>query len=292
MGPWLKPFALALALVVLAAGARDLRLRAQSHFESTQEYEDIYYVPPPAWLPIFALGHDEALADLIWMRTLVYFGDELIHRGQVHHIFDYANAILTLDPDFKKVYQWAGTAGMYRPNETPLEEMYEAVDFLERGVRRFPDDGEMAWDLGASLAYELVPRVDDEDEKNRLRAAGVEHMQVAALLGAGPPWLVLTNATQLRRLGRTEQAIRHLEEMYATVTVPDVKRHIEIEIAVLRGEAHAEAMRHATEEAEARRARELPYVPATLYLLIGPRPLVDPAAPYFEASDLGADEGL
>ena len=44
----------------------------------------------------------------------------------------------------------------------------EAVEFLERGARRFPDDGEMAWDLGASLAYELVPRVDDPEEKERL----------------------------------------------------------------------------------------------------------------------------
>ncbi len=272
----------ALVLVGAGAGANALRWRAQQHFRDTQRYEDIYYVPPDAWLPVFSLGYDRALADLLWMRALVYFGDELVHRGQVRHVFDYANAILTLDPDFERVYRWAGTAGMYRPQATSLDDMYEAVDFLRRGVDRFPDDGDLAWDLGASLAFELVPLVDDPREKERLRAAGVEHMQTAALLGAGPDWLALTNATQLRRLGQTEQAIHHLEEMYGIVSDPDIKRQIELEIANLRGQAHADAMRETARELDERHRREFPYLPETLYLLIGPRPVVDPDAPYFD----------
>jgi hypothetical protein len=277
------------AIAITAAFARELRLSAQGHFERTQAYEDAYYVPPDAWLPVFSLGYDEALADLLWMRALVYFGDELIHRGEVRHVFDYANAILVLDPDFRRVYAWAGTAGMYRPTETSLVDMYDAVGFLERGARRFPDDGALAWDLGASLAFELVPRVSDPTEKERLRAAGVAHMQVAARLGTGPDWLVLANATQLRRLGQTEQAIRHLEEMYAVVSTPDIKRQIEIEIGVLRGRAHADAMRQSREELEQRWLRDFPYLPETLYLLIGTRPVMEPDAPLLPTTDLGAD---
>ncbi len=283
-----SPALLAVLLLVLAgAGSRVLRDRAQRHYAETQRYEDIYYVPPDAWLPIFSLGYDEALADLLWMRALIYFGDELVHRGEVRHVFDYSNAILTLDPEFKQVYSWAGTAGMYRPQATSLEDMYEAVRFLERGVERFPDDGELAWDLGASLAFELVPRVDDPREKERLRAAGVEHMQTAALLGAGPDWLVLTNATQLRRLGRTEQAIRHLEEMHGVVSDPEVKEQIEQEISALRGRAHADALREAARDLQARHRHEFPYMPETLYLLVGPRPVVDPDAGYFDEEPTG-----
>ncbi len=255
-------------VAVLAAGflARELRLEASAHGAATEAYEDVYYVPPPEWLPVFSLGHDEALADILWMRALVYFGDELVQRGGVEHIFDYAAAILTLDPDFRQVYHWAGSAGMYRAGETSVEDLYRAVDFLDRGARRFPDDGEMAWDLGASITYELIPRVDDPEEKERLRLRGVEHLQVAARLGAGPDWLALTNATELRRLGHTEQAARHLEEIYVTVSDPHTKELLENEIRALRGAAHAEALRHAVEDLERRRRAEYPYLPPGLYL--------------------------
>jgi len=262
------PLIVALSLVVLAVGTRELRVAASDHAEATVRYEDVYYVPPPEWLPVFSLGHDEALADLLWMRSLIYFGEEIIQRGDVEHIFAYADAILALDPDFRKVYHWAGSAGMYRTTETSVEDMYRAVEFLERGARRFPDDGEMAWDLGASLAYELVPRVHDPEEKERLRLRGVEHMQVAARLGAGPDWLVLTNATELRRLGRMDQAIRHLEEMYAAVEDPQTKALIHNEILALRGAAHAEALEQSIENLERRRRAEYPYLDSGLFLLL------------------------
>jgi tetratricopeptide (TPR) repeat protein len=160
---------------------------------------------------------------------------------------------------------------MYRPVETPLDDMRTAVAFLERGARRFPDDGEMAWDLGAALSFELAPRVDDPAEKERLRALGVEHLETAARLGAGPDWLVFTNATQLRRLGRVEQAIRHLEEMYSMVRDAETRAAIERELAALRSERYAEAFRRANEELEANRLADFPYVPSDLYLLLGRR---------------------
>lgn len=256
------------ALVLTALGARELRIAASDHATATETYEDVYYVPPPQYLPVFSLGYDEAVADMLWIRSLIYFGEELVQRGQVKHVFEYAEAILTLDPDFRRVYHWVASAGIYRPTETSVEDMYRATEFLERGVRRFPDDGEMAWDLGATLSYELVPRIDDPEEKERLRSSGVEHMQVAARLGAGPAWLALTNATQLRRLGRTEQALRHLEEMLATVDDPATKEAIEGEIRALRGAAHAEALSHALEEFERRRLAEYPYLPSGLFMLV------------------------
>ncbi len=263
---------------VIAAGlaARTLRVHATAHGTATQRYEDVYYLPPAEWLPAMSLGHEEALADLLWMRALIYFGDELEHRGRVRHVFGYADAILELDPGFRDVYRWAGTVGMYRPAGHTAEDVREAVAYLERAVRQFPDDGELAWDLGASYAYELAPLIEDEEEKERLRELGVEHMQAAARLSAGPHWLVLSNATQLERLGRTEQAIRHLEEMYAYVDDPDTRRQIEIRLEMARSQAYAEAFRRFHEEQAERHRRDFPYLDATLYLLVGPRPPVEP----------------
>lgn len=265
-----------LAVGVAAWGSRSLRVRAMDHYVATQTYEDVYYVPPPEWLPVLSLGWKEAAADLLWMRALIYFGDELVHRGQVRHVFDYTEAILHLDPRFKRVYRWVGTTGMYRPVGVEVEDIRRAIEYLERGARLFPDDGELAWDTGASLSFELAPHVQDSAERDRIRARGAEYMQTAARLGAGPDWLVLTNATVLQRLGRTEQAIRHLEEMYATTRDDGTREQIRLQLARLRNEAHAEAFRHAHEDLEARRAREFPYLDTSLYQLVGPRPPIAP----------------
>lgn len=267
-------------IVVLAAIAalRVTRVRSMDHFLASQRYEDIYYLPPTEWLVTMSLGYREALADLIWLRALVYFGDEIVHRGDVEHVFNYGDAIATLDPDFKRVYAWVGMAGLYRPTEIPVDEMRRAADFLERGVRRFPDDGELAWDLGATLSFEIAPHVEDPEERRELKRRGAEYMMTAARLGAGPAWLALTNASELERLGQTEQAARHLEEMYASVSDPDLRARIAGALEELRSAAYAEAFRRANAEAEEQRQRDFPYLDPTLHLLVGPRPPVDETA--------------
>jgi len=239
------------------------------HYLGTQSYEDIYYLPPPPWLLVMSLGHRRALADLIWLRALIYFGDEFANRGAVRHVFNYGESMLALDPDFRRVYRWVGMASVYTPTGSSTEVVERAIDFLRRGSDRFPNDGELAWDAGATINYELVPHLPKDDpNRERLRAEGNDYMMAAARLGGGPDWLVLTNATSLRKLGQTDRELRHLEEMYAVVGDPNVKAQIEIRLSHLRDEAYAEAFRSANAEFELRREAEFPYMPSGLYFFV------------------------
>ena len=261
-----------IVLVVLLAaltGVWSLRGRAMNQYLASQTYEDIYYLPPPHWLQVMSLGYQRALADLIWLRALIYFGDEFENKGAVKHVFNYGESMLALDPDFRRVYRWVGVAGVYTPTGSPPEFIEQAIDVLRRGVERFPDDGQLAWDAGATIVYELLPNLPKDDpERERLRAEGNEHMMAAARLGAGPDWLVITNATALRKLGEKERELRHLEEMYTLVRNPAVKAEIEARLSQLRDEAYAEAFRRANEEFEQRRNEEFPYIPPTLYFFV------------------------
>jgi hypothetical protein len=261
-----------IVLVVLLAaltGAWSLRGRAMDQYLASQTYEDIYYLPPPHWLQVMSLGYQRALADLIWLRALIYFGDEFENKGAVKHVFNYGESMLALDPDFRRVYRWVGVAGVYTPTGSPPEFIEQAIDVLRRGVERFPDDGQLAWDAGATIVYELLPNLPKDDpERERLRAEGNEHMMAAARLGAGPDWLVITNATALRKLGEKERELRHLEEMYTLVRNPAVKAEIEARLSQLRDEAYAEAFRRANEEFEQRRNEEFPYIPPALYFFV------------------------
>ncbi len=275
--------AAAVALVIpLALASLELRARSHASYVSGQRYEDVYYLPPAEWLRVFSAGWDEALADLIWMRALVYFGDEFREGGQVRHVFDYAEAMLALDPRFPAVYRWVGMAGLYRPQAIAPEDIERSVAIMQRGARLFPEDGELAWDIGAALVFELVPLLEDEAAQDAARERGMPYLLAAARLGAAPEWAALSNASLLARIGRDEQAARHLEEMYLTVDDPALRESIGERIRELRERAEAEAFLAAMSELERRRQAELPYVAPSFYLLAGPRPPVDLARPVRE----------
>lgn len=268
-----------LLLATLALASDSLRASAHERYLSGQRYEDAYYLPPPEWLRVFSAGFDEALADFVWMKALVNFGDELQHQGQAEHVFDYTEAMLALDPHFRAAYLWIGTAGLYRLGAVTPADVERSVAIMQRGARVFPEDGELAWSIGAALTFELVPLLESREEQDRARERGLPYLMQAVRLHAAPEWAALTNASMLARLGRTEQAARHLEEMYLSVDDPDERARLADRIRQLRASADAEAFVAAMEELERRRREELPYVPAGLYLELGPRPPVDIVTP-------------
>lgn len=260
------------ALLLAAAGGEWARGAAQRKFAAAQTYEDVYYLPPPDYLVLGSLGYRAALADLIWMKALVYYGEELVHRGDVSHLYRYGDAMIALDPDFKRVYRWIASSALYRTGEIALSDAQAAIRYLERATQRFPDDGELAWELGANYTYELASMLPIGPERDAARRKGLDYLEAAVLRNAGPPWLVLQTASQLQALGRREQAIRHLEDAYAVTSDPDVKEQIERQLTRLRSARYAEALRRAQTDLEAARRRDFPYIDSTLYLLVGARP--------------------
>jgi tetratricopeptide (TPR) repeat protein len=227
----------ALALLALAAASDGLRASAHERYRSAQRYEDVYYLPPADWLPVLSLGWNEAAADLLWMRALVYFGEEFRHGGGLSHVFNYADAIVALDPQFLAVYRWMGMAALYRPVAITTDDVERAVAFMQRGEELFPEDGELAWNIGAALVFELPGMLDDDVEGIRdARERGLPYLMKAVRLGAAPEWAALTNASLLAQIGRREQAIRHLVQMHQLVDDPATRAQIEERIRVLREE--------------------------------------------------------
>ena len=255
-----------LALLLATAATRGV---ASSEHAAAQTYEDVYYVPPPHWLRILSSGYDGALADLLWCSALVYQGDELIHSGGLDHVFEYAEAILSLDPDFRAVYVWISSAGLYSPAGVTESDMSRTLDIVRRGRQRYPEDGELAWILGATLAFEAPPHTP-EARRDAVRLEGLEHLAVAARLGAAPDWLVLSNTSMLARLGQADRAIEHLEEMYALVSDEQVRAEIAQRIEQVRSDAYGAAFVEANERLERERLQTLPYVSPDLYLLLAP----------------------
>jgi tetratricopeptide (TPR) repeat protein len=260
-----------LIAVIVAAGyfGRELRLVVFEQRQGSLRHEDIYYLPPAQWLPVMSGGFQAALADLIWCKSLVYFGEELLQQGTIRYVFEYTDAVLALDPDFRSAYTWIATAALYQPQETSLDDGLRAAEYLERAIKRWPNDGELHWRYGALLRFELAPSLPSGPRKDALAARAAPHLAIAASLGAGPPWLALNSSSLLQRIGKTEQAIRHLEEVYGTVQDNLTKQRIEEQLAALRSRAFVEALKTANAEFEQRRAASYPYLSPNLFLLVG-----------------------
>jgi hypothetical protein len=270
-----KRWALIPALLIAMLVANHARSHGASHYLETQRYEDVYYLPPPTWLHVFSLGHREALADLIWLRSLVYFGEELSHRGPVGNLYLYADAMLSLDPYFLKVYPWVASCALYRTGKVTVNDARRAIDYLERGAQLFPDDGDLAWTLGANYLYELPPMLKDPAEKLEARRKGLEHLTVAARRGAGPAWLVLSTATELGKLGQRQQELAHLQEVYDQISDPEVKRQVAMRLERLRDATFVEALRRTYDELETEQRATLPFIDRGLYLMVRPVPAFD-----------------
>lgn len=259
--------------LVAASAAHALRTQAAEEYRARQAYEDVYYLPSPGALRLLSFGYERALADLIWMRAQVYVGDELYERGGADHIFDYTEAMLALDPDFLRVYRWIGVTGVYRSRDSTLDEVRRAIAIMERGIERFPDEPKLVWDLGATIAFDLVPRMDPSEERRRYERRGVELLQEAARRGEGPDWLVFSTIAQLGQLGENQRVIEHLQEMYVLTDDAVLRAQIEEELrnrqADLEGIAFIELMR----QIEAERSEHYPFVPQDFYPML--RPLHD-----------------
>jgi hypothetical protein len=183
--------------------------------------------------------------------------------------------MLALDERFVRVYRWVASSAIYRTGDVTVEDVRKAIRYLERGARLFPDDANVAWDLGATYAYELAPMLPAGPQRDEARRQSLEYLEMAALHGAGPAWLGLTTANQLTSLGRKEQAVRHMQDLYATATDPAVKAELERRLAALQTETYVEAMRAAYDELETNRERDFPYLDTSLYMLVGRRPPFD-----------------
>lgn len=257
-----------LLVVVLAVPLSVLRIRTLERCSAAATYEDIYYLPSPSWLRVLSLGYHEALADLIWMRALVYFGEEVAHRGRARHVFQYTEAMLALDEDFRSPYHWIATAALYGNTELTPADVRRAIEIMERGLAKFPSDGELAWDIGATLAFELPPLLDDPEEDENARRDAAPFLMMAARLGAAPEWMALTNASMLSHLGEVETAAQHLEEMYAITRDEGTRARIAATIAQLRSQLYAETLIEVDRDQEEARVREMPYVSPELFPLI------------------------
>lgn len=257
------------ALVVFAMAvlwwAQD---RALAHRASLQSEDDVLYLPRPSVLRAVSLGHTELVADLVFVRAVIYFGAQLQGPREFRWLENYLSTIVALDPDWEKPYRWSAVATMYNGRTITNDSVAISNRFLELGVQHFPHNWEFPFMLGCNYLFEMQPTNDRE--RAEWQRIGGDYIRRAALVGGGPPWVPLLAATILRKEGATDAALRHLEEVYASTPDPRTKEEVRNRLISLQRSVDVERTESGRRAFEAEWKKSYPYLSPDLFVLVGP----------------------
>lgn len=213
---------LLLLAIIGVAGFSRARLEA---LEKERVPAELLYLPEGPYLRATALGHEETLADLIYIWAIQYyshFEDSKLRFAYLERVFK--DAIAELDPHFLEVYL-VGAMVMSLEARDPLM----ALRFYDKGLEKNPD----AWQLAYWAGWECyMGKRYERAREYWMRAKGME---------GAPPQLMRLAAGALRKVGDLEGALdeyRRLaeqsdDEKTRTIASAWVDR-LEMELAVQR----------------------------------------------------------
>ncbi|MSP62478.1 MAG: hypothetical protein EXR72_19520 [Myxococcales bacterium] len=243
--------------------------------------QDLVFLPRTRVIGASSLGHRQLAADLIFLRTLLYFSTQLAKAKNYDWLERHLDAVNELDPDFRAPYVFGIRATMYNGNTITNQMVFASTHFGEAGLLRFPRDWELAFAVGCNYIFELD--TNDPKQKEKWRRIGVGYVRRAALHG-GPAWLSGVASRIMTQDGETDAAIRYLEETYLTARDEPTREHVR-RLLVAKHKGNLGRLIAAQEAFNSGWQAAAPYAPSDFYVLLG-----DPQSPRLDAAHLTANE--
>jgi hypothetical protein len=202
---------------LLAIGI-DAGVRADAMLKPSElaDSRALIYLPTPAQARLLSLGFQQLMADWYWVKGLQYFTDPAQEVKEYRNLGDFLEVVLGLDPDFQYAYKFAGIAIPFDTGRLRFSNTARAIDFLERGSKRFPGN----WELHFYLGFYLLNFREDT-------AGAAEHFAAAARLPGSPEYMKLFAARLFSVSGDLERGRLFAEAMLASTTDANERAKLE-----------------------------------------------------------------
>ena len=232
-----------------------------------------YNLPPPRILPLLSMGYNELMADMIWIKTISYFAEQLIKRQDYAYLRRYTECTLTLDHRLKAVYRYTPSMLLTRGEHQSNVDVEYGIKLLKRGYKEWPDEWRFPLNIGSYYMFELKAR--SKKQKRTFKRIGADWIREAALIGADIPWLPSLAAKVYSEQGQRGLAIRHLQELYLATRDERMRRDIRFKLRQLKAEQMiSEVDAAAKAQANKFRASPINFIPQNLFMLVGLEPLM------------------
>lgn len=191
-----------LVLLVASSGARLDRADA-----AIGTGEDPVYLPKAEYLRPMSLGWQNVLADVLWFRTINYFGSHYQGDRTYPWLAHMCDLVTDLDPLALHVYRFAG---VILPWEA--EQADAGIRILEKGVRHLPD----SWLLHYFLGFNYYFFKDDH-------ARALEYLERAVALPGVHPSIARLAARLAAHQYGPDATLAFLQEMQESAGSSDVR---------------------------------------------------------------------
>ncbi len=259
---------------------------------------DIYYLPPSGWIRFFCAGYNEAAADLIWTKAVIYFSEtsESYHRRSraekkkpaTSDTVSYVETAIDLDPRFLKAYLYGAQFILFHQGLITEASVRKAIAVVERGTREFPDNGQLLFDLGFLHYWDLYNVLNNKEDKQAARRRGAHLIQKSSLMEDAPPYAANLSAGLLTEQGFTDLVIEHLQTQLFKETNPQTRHNLEVQLQKLQGKA-AELDIARARQLYDRQQKKFSYIPFELFTLLTSEDAQ--LHPLRELYDIRLDEG-
>lgn len=198
--------------------------------------EELLYVPASNVLKKLVLGYDNFVADLLWIKAVLYFAEHLVTDSKYTWLEHLIGVITDLDPLFERVYLWAGAAYIYNGAEITKESIDRSTHILKKGLNYIKDNWQFYFMIGFNYWFEL-----------RDYESGIDYITKASKLPGSPSNLKTLVASILKKTNKKEMAVdwlteKLLEEELKFVEDNEIKSQIRNQLAYYAGEREKERL--------------------------------------------------
>ncbi|MGZ5967168.1 MAG: hypothetical protein ACXWP4_05840, partial [Polyangiales bacterium] len=266
----MKKLWIALLVIAAAFGADLLRARTATHLHKVKESDDVYALPPPAYVNAMSLGYRDVVASILWASTLYQYGEHVGQNRRFQYSTQYLRTILELDPGFRPAYRFASAIVTMQAVQPSRDELEITKQLLENGTRELPSDAEV-WGAYASYLMFEGSQFLDEKTKAAWRVQGAPAATRAVELGYFMDSLAISGSIFLERAGDRDLAIAQLERAYAVAPTDETRDRIAARLRRLQAQESLSRVERVQKFLVGRWRDEAPWLNEGLFVLMGPK---------------------
>jgi len=188
-------------------------------------FESLLYLPSGKYLKPLSLGYNQVAADLLWMKTISYFGSHFLDDQAYPWLAHILNLIIDLDPRFDFPYYFGGVVLSLEASN-----LEDANKILARGMEAYPDKWEYPFYIGFNHYYH---QGDPE--------TALPYIERAAILPKSPDFVRSMVRTLHQKTGRAETSLRFFREALNNAQDEMIKKKVAEKIKQILSEEGSDA---------------------------------------------------